>query len=80
VIVKLKASTLKRHLAKRNLSQNSFARRIGVTSGYMSQLLCGERNPSPELRERIIKKLNDVQKLRELPEFGFDDLFTIRGQ
>ncbi|GAG74612.1 unnamed protein product, partial [marine sediment metagenome] len=40
-----------------------------VSSGYMSQLMDGSRNPSPKLRERIMKKL---------PEHKFDDLFEIK--
>ena len=78
--VKLKALILKKHLARRNLSQNSFARRVGVTSGYMSQILCGERNPSPQIRERILQTLNTAQKLLGQSAFAFDDLFKIRGR
>lgn len=78
--VKLKALILKKHLARRNVSQNSFARRVGITSGYMSQILCGERNPSPKIRERILHTLNAAQKFLGRPDFAFDDLFKIRGR
>lgn len=78
MIVKLKALDLKKYLARRNMSQNSFAQKIGVSSGYMSQILCGERNPSPTVRERILDALNSSQKLRGQPEYRFDDLFLIR--
>lgn len=78
--VKLQVQAFKRLLAKKNLSQNSFAKRLRVSSGYMSQMLCGERNPSPELRERILKILNDVQRLQGQAEFQFDDLFLIKGR
>jgi transcriptional regulator with XRE-family HTH domain len=66
--VRLKATRVRRILARKNLSQNSFANHIGTTSGYISQLLNGVRNPSPEMRLKI---------LGALPPHRFDDLFTL---
>ncbi len=57
---------IKRAVARLNRSQNSVAKDCGLTSGHLSQLLAGKRNPSPKIRERL---------LRALPEFTFDGLF-----
>jgi transcriptional regulator with XRE-family HTH domain len=55
-------------LARRNISQNWFADRVGASSGYMSQLINGTRNPSPSMRDKI---------LQVLKEYQFDDLFYL---
>ena len=57
---------IRRALARLNRSQNSVARECGLTSGHMSQLLCGKRCPRPEIRERI---------MAAVPEMTFDQLF-----
>ncbi len=67
--VQLNAKLVRRVLAKKNLSQNWLASRIGASSGYMSQMMSGVRNPSPQMRETILQVLKD---------YGFDDLFKIR--
>jgi transcriptional regulator with XRE-family HTH domain len=59
---------MRRILARRNISQNWFADRLGTSSGYMSQLMNGTRNPSPKMREKI---------LGFLTEYQFDDLFYL---
>ena len=41
-----------------NMSQNEFADRCGLTSGYMSQLFTGERSPSPSVRRKIQQVLS----------------------
>lgn len=66
--VHLKDGELRRVLARKNLSQNAFARRIQVSSGYLSQLLSGKRYPSPRVREVM---------LAALPEAEFDQLFEV---
>ena len=33
-----------------DMSQNELARRCGISRGYMSQLMRGERSPSPRVR------------------------------
>ena len=50
-------------------SQNGFARKLGISSAYISQLMNGSRNPSPKLRERIMKIL---------PGYKWDELFKIK--
>jgi len=66
----LKSKSLEKILIRKNKSQNWFAHRIEVSSGYMSQLMNGSRHPSPKVRERI---------MNHLPEQSFDDLFSIKG-
>jgi len=66
--VKLNAPTIRRYLAKKSRSQNWFARHIGISSGYLSQMLNGTRDPSPRMRRKIL----DV-----LAGYEFDDLFTL---
>ena len=70
MIVALRRNRIKKRLALRNKSQNWCAKRLGVCSGYMSQLMCGQRNPSPDLRERIMKLF---------PECSHAELFMIKG-
>jgi len=69
--VSLKPKVLKEKLARRNMSQHCFALKLKVSSGYMSQLFSGVRNPSPKLREKILDAL-------ELGENNFDEIFKIR--
>jgi len=64
--VTVKQSEVERLLAKRNLSQNAFAERLSISSGYMSQLMRGSCYPSAELRAKILRSLRGV---------GFDDIF-----
>lgn len=80
VIVRLKTLTLKRILARKNLSYNSFARRAHISGPYMSQLMTRKRLPSPEVRSRIMSALNATQKLDGLPLYQFDDLFILEGR
>lgn len=64
----LRKKTIKRIIIRKNKSQNWFAKQIKISSGYMSQLMDGSRNPSPKVREKI---------MNNLPENTFDDLFLI---
>ena len=59
---------VERFLTRRNLSQNAFAERLGISSGYMSQLMRGNRYPSAELRAKILRSLKNI---------AFDDIFAI---
>lgn len=68
ITVKLNQSAVLRAIARRNMSQNMLAIRAGISSGYISQIMCGTRNPSPAVR----------QKLQEiLQPLTFDDIFII---
>ena len=68
VKVLLRAGVVKERLIRKCRSQNWLAIRLGVSSGYISQLMDGCRNPSPALRQRF---------LDAFPECEFDDLFQI---
>lgn len=67
--VKLRSEVIKRILLRKNKTQNWLAHRLEISTGYMSQLMEGTRNPSSKLREKI---------MNYLPDFGFDDLFEIK--
>jgi len=67
--VYLRNKEIEKILIRMNKSQNWFAHKLEVSSGYMSQLMDGSRNPSPRLREKIMNKLLD---------YKFDDLFIIQ--
>jgi len=69
VKVELKSRFIRKKLIRKNMSQNWLALRIGVSSGYMSQLMDGSRHPSPAVRQKF---------LDTFPECDFDDLFKIR--
>jgi len=72
MVVAIKRGRIKKILARKNMSQNCFAMRLGVSSGYMSQLMSGIRNPSPELRGKILSEL-------KMDESGFDEIFELKG-
>lgn len=67
--VNLRNETIKRILLRKNKTQNWLAHRLEISTGYMSQLMEGTRNPSPKLREKI---------MNYLPDCRFDDLFEIK--
>ena len=66
--VRLNQTAVLRAIARRNMSQNMLAIRVGISSGYISQLMCGTRYPSPEVREKFQGVLNPL---------AFDDIFII---
>ena len=70
-VVRLDTAALWERLTTLNRSQNWLAREIGVSPGYMSMLVNGERSPSGRIRRRMLKALN----LDRIPL----DLFTIGG-
>jgi len=67
--VKLRPKPIENLLIRKNLSQNWLARRIGISSAYMSQLLCGKRSLSPLMRRKFLDYFQDL---------CFDDLFEIK--
>ena len=71
MVVAIRSEAIRKILARKNMSQNWFARQLGVSSGYMSQLMTGVRNPSPDLRIKILEKL-------KMDESGFDRIFEIK--
>ena len=51
--VLLKTAAVWELLDRLDLSQNELARRCGISRGYMTRLMRGERSPSPRLRRRM---------------------------
>lgn len=68
VKVRLNNQALQLAMARRNMSQNMLAARIGISSGYISQLMRGDRYASPRVRQKILDALNPLT---------FDDVFII---
>jgi len=66
--VKMNQSAILLAIARRNMSQNMLAIRSGISSGYISQIMSGTRNPSPAVRQRL-------QEI--LAPLTFDDIFII---
>ncbi len=70
--VKLKHRRLAIELAKKNLTLNGWARRLGIGNGHLWQLVNGKRPyPHPKTRLRLLEAL-DVQ-FEELFEVSFLD-------
>lgn len=56
VIISLKNRTkILAMIAKNGKNLNSFADEIGISSGYLSQILNGKKNPSPKIAHKIAK-------------------------
>jgi len=55
-------------MIKNNLAQKDLAVKLGISESYLSQLLCGTRQPSPRLRRTMLEALAPL---------GFDDLFAV---
>ncbi|HEY3376712.1 MAG TPA: helix-turn-helix domain-containing protein, partial [Armatimonadota bacterium] len=73
-MIQLRREGMLSALARRNLSQARFAKSLGCSPGYLSDLLQGRYQPSAELRERMLAMLND-ETFREIPPVQWDDLF-----
>jgi transcriptional regulator with XRE-family HTH domain len=65
--IQLRREVLREYIARRNISQNSFAIKANVSSGYMAQLLIGKRKPSGPVRAKLLKASG----------MKFDQLFLI---
>ena len=57
VKVKLRQEVVWELLDRLGISQNELARRCVLSPGYMSQLMRGERSPSPSARRRLMQVL-----------------------
>lgn len=66
--VRLHCSNIEMFLLKSNLSQNDLAYKLRISSGFMSQLMKGDRCLSPALRRKIVKALKG---------YTWDQLFEI---
>jgi len=67
VRVEVRATGLRTHRDARGWTQRELAKRLGVTQNYIPALELGNRNPGPDLR----------QKLMDLFGADFEDLFTV---
>ncbi|HEV1998345.1 MAG TPA: helix-turn-helix transcriptional regulator [Candidatus Dormibacteraeota bacterium] len=65
--VEVRATGLRAHRERKGWTQRELARRLGVTQNYIPALELGNRNPGPDLR----------QKLMDQFECDFEDLFTV---
>lgn len=45
-------------LIKKGYTQRSFARKIGISSPYMSQIINGSRNPGPKVAKKVCDGLS----------------------
>ena len=66
--VRLNPYAVRGRVNRANLSRNEFARQVGISSGYLSQLITGQRCPSPRMR---LRQALDIAR--------FDDLFIVKG-
>jgi len=66
---KLKGKVIRKILFQKNKSQNWLAYRVGISSGYMAQLLNGDRHPSPKMRQLLLDYFEG---------YSFNDLFRIK--
>lgn len=71
VKVQLKSWVIRERLIKKCKSQNWLAERLGISTGYVTQLLDGSRNPSPTVRQKF---------LDAFPDCEFEDLFVFKGR
>lgn len=44
---------LRKHLSSQNITQAAFADMLGISRGYLSEILSGEKTPGLELAVRI---------------------------
>ena len=69
---KLRAEPVWELITRRNMSQNELARRSEISSGYLSQLISGRKNPSADVRKRIQAAL-EVDQFDELFDLEYGD-------
>ena len=79
--VRLKPEAVWSYLNRLNMSQNELARRVGISSGYLSQLMSGTRCPSATVRVRLMEALGvtdfDALFLLEIvPPSDVNDVLT----
>lgn len=70
VVIGLNKGNVEIALAKKNKSKKWLADKLGTHYVYLSQMLSGERNPGPEMREKITMAFHK--------RLCWDDIFTIR--
>jgi len=68
VLLKVNNVVVWQYLTKENLAQNELAKRLGISSGYMAQLIGGSRSPSPKLRRKMLDVLSPL---------SFEEIFLL---
>ena len=66
--VKLRTDRVWELLNRLNMTQNELAGLVGISSGYLSQLMSGTRCPSAEVRRKLMEIFGVTD---------FDDLFIL---
>ena len=57
-------------LEDQGISQNALARRLGISAGYMSELVSGKKSPSAILAQRLQRALGITSRQRLFVERG----------
>lgn len=70
IVIGINKQNVEVALSKKNRTKKWFASQIGTVPEYVSQMLIGKRNPSPEMRDRITKIFHG--------RLTWDDIFTVR--
>lgn len=73
--VGLRNEEIEKILDRENISQNHLARMLGISSGYMSQIMHGSRYPSARLRKRFMLILPGKRWLGILFRYKWNELF-----
>ena len=68
--VRVKAKAFWDYMERRSLSQNDLAKEVGLSPGYVSQMVNGRRSPSARTRRSLLEALGAVE---------FDDIFFIEA-
>ncbi|PPA70183.1 helix-turn-helix domain-containing protein [Jeotgalibacillus proteolyticus] len=58
LITKIKQGSVRLLIAKKGMSHRDFAKSIGISHSYLSQLVNGKRKPSPSTAGKIALGLN----------------------
>lgn len=70
VKVKLNRLALEVAMSRQNYTQRDLAEKTGFSRSHLSHIINGRREPSPILRRLLLKNL---------PDYKFDDLFSIEN-
>ena len=66
--VRIRSRAVWEILTRRNMTQNDLAKVADLGSGHLSQIINGERFPSPPVRQRLLDALAPAK---------FDEIFEI---
>ena len=69
VRIRLNGDALINVLARKHMTQNDLSKILGLSSGMLSQYMTGARNPSADMRKKMLRRLSR--------DITFDELFII---